>query len=76
MIAVQIAGVTEPWFYMGPGFAGMHQEDGMMDSYNISVPISLLPKTDKLLRKAGIDFMKACKVSIFDSRLGLVSTWM
>ena len=60
---VQMSGVTEPWLYMGPGFAGMHQEDGMMESYNVSIPVSRLPKTDRILRRAGIDFMRACKVS-------------
>ena len=60
---VQMSGVTEPWLYMGPGFAGMHQEDGMMESYNVSIPVSRLPKTDRVLRKAGNDFRRACKVS-------------
>ena len=60
---VQMSGVSEPWLYMGPGFAGMHQEDGMMESYNVSIPVSQLPKTDRILRRAGIDFMRACKVS-------------
>ena len=40
----------------------MHQEDGMMDSINISVPVSVLPMTDELLRRNGVDFLNATKV--------------
>ncbi len=58
----QISGITEPWLYIGPGFAGMHQEDGMMNSINVSVPVSVLPMTDELLMDNGIDFLTATKV--------------
>ena len=64
MMCLQISGITMPWLYIGPGFAGMHQEDGMMTSVNISVPVTALPKTDEILRQYGIDFMKAVKVGL------------
>lgn len=59
---LQISGITEPWLYIGPGFAGMHQEDGMMTSINVSVPVTFLPMTDGILMDSGVDFMKATKV--------------
>ena len=40
----------------------MHQEDGMMYSVNVSVPVSVLPMTDGFLRENGNDFLKATKV--------------
>ena len=40
----------------------MHQEDGMMDSINVSVPVTYLPMTDQMLRHNDIDFMKSVKV--------------
>jgi hypothetical protein len=73
---LQISGITEPWLYIGPGFAGMHQEDGVMNSYNVSVPVSVLPSTDKMLRQHGIDFLKATKVSARCSTPGYIRTYV